>query len=160
MRRIRPAGTAIALAAVIPWLLGAYAVFFDSVQYAGLGIFESYLAFQGGSNLGNVIWFVVWSGTTGIVCWMLVRRFGRSFDARRVALFMLFADAVPSMLPIFPDTAMGFAVSHVRAFADDAVPHSPVAMFLIQSGTLARIFAVILSVVNWGSARKRRVPAS
>ncbi len=149
----------IAFAAAIPWILGAYAVFFVSAQYTGLGLFESYVAFQGGSNLGNVIWFVVWSGTTGMVCWTLVRRIARSFDARKVAPFVLFAYAVPSMLLIFPDTAMGFAVSHVRAFADGAAPHSPIALFLFQSGTVGLIVAVVLSVIHWVSARRKRVPA-
>ncbi|MDQ0031455.1 hypothetical protein [Arthrobacter bambusae] len=54
----------IVLAAVVPWLLGFYAVFFVSAQYTGRGLFESYLAFQGGSHLGNVIWFSVWTGMT------------------------------------------------------------------------------------------------
>lgn len=159
MRGLRSAATALVLAAAIPWILGAYAVFFVSAQYTGSGLFESYMAFQGGSNLGNVIWFVVWSGTTGMVCWTLVLRIARSFDARKVAPFVLFAYAVPSMMLIFPDTAMGFAVSHVRAFADGAAPHSPLALFLFQSGTLGLIVAVVLSVIHRVSSRRKRVPA-
>lgn len=159
MRGLRPAATALVLAAVIPWSLGVYAVFFESAQYTGQGLFDSYVAFQGGSNLGNVIWFVVWSGTTGVVCWTLVRRIARSFDARKAARFVLFAYVVPSMLLIFPDTAMGFAVSHVRAFANGAVPHSPLALFLFQSGTLGLILAVVLSVIHRVSAARKRVHA-
>jgi len=160
MGRIRPAGTAISLAAVIPWLLGVYGVFFVSAQYTGLGLFGSYRAFQSGSNVGNVVSFVVWSGMAGISCWTLVRNIRRTSDARKVAPFMLFAYAVPSMLVLYPDTAMGFAVSHVRAFTDDTVPHSGLVSFLIQSGSLALVAAVILTVANYVSARERRVPAS
>jgi hypothetical protein len=110
MRRIRPAVTAIALAAVIPRLLGVYGVFFVSAQYTGLGLFESYRAFQSGSNVGNVVSLV--------------------------------------------------AVLHVRAFTDDTVPHSGLVTFLIQSGSLAFVATVILTVANYVSAREPRVPAS
>ncbi|WP_441414782.1 hypothetical protein [Arthrobacter sp. 2MCAF14] len=72
---------------------------------------------------------------------------------------MLFAYAVPSVLLIFPDTAMGFAVSHIRAFPDDTVPHSRLAMFLIQSGMLALIVALILFGITYISNRKRRLSA-
>lgn len=146
MRSERPAGTAIALAAVIPWTLGAYAVFIVSAQYTGLGLFESYAAFQGGSTLGNVIWFLTWSGMTGTVCWTLARRIGRSFDARMVAPFILFAYAVPSMLLISP--------GHGHGIRRVACP-----CFCGWCSTVGLIVAVVLSVIHRVSARRKRVPA-
>lgn len=144
--RMRAAVMTIAFAAAIPWILGAYAVFFVSAQYTGLGLFESYVTFQGGSNLGNVIWFVVWSGTTGMVCWALVRRIARSFDARKVAPFVLFAYAVPSMLLIFP--------GHGHGIRRVACP-----CFCGWCSTVGLIVAVVLSVIHRVSARRKRVPA-
>ncbi|MBE4720381.1 hypothetical protein DAD99_20225 [Pseudarthrobacter sp. AB1] len=59
---------ALWLAAAVPWLLGAYSVYIVSAQYTGLGLIESYLAFQDGSNVGNVLWFVLWTGISLAVC--------------------------------------------------------------------------------------------
>lgn len=156
MRRLRVVQTAIFLAAAIPWLLGLYAVFFVSAQYTGLGLVESYLAFQGGSSPGNAISFGAWSGATGTACWLLVRRIGRYSNARIVASSILFAYAAPAALLIFPDAAIGFVVSHVRAFEGENAPYSAVALSLIQSGAVALVLGAMPAVANYLSARKAR----
>ncbi len=156
MRRLRVVKTVIVLAALVPWLLGFYAVFFVSAQYTGLGLSESYLTFQGGSNLGNVIWFGVWTGSTATISWVLVRRIGRFPSARRVAAFTLIAYAVPALLLIFPVTTMGFAVAHVRAFTNEQTPYSTLALFLVQSGTVALALGTILSAADYVLGRKSR----
>ena len=152
--RIRVRKAAIVLACVIPWLLGAHAVFIESAQHTGLGLFESYAAFQAGSNLGHVIWFTLWSGMSATTCSVLMRRTGLSASALRMAVFVLIAYAVPAVLLIFPEAAMGFAVSHVRTFTDETVPYSRLALFLIQSGSAALVLAATLSVARYASAQK------
>ena len=146
VQRILVRKAAIVLSCVIPWISGSYAVFIESAQHTGLGLLESYAAFQAGSNLGNAIWFTLWSGMSATTCWILIRRLVLSPSAPRITVFILIAYAVPAALLIFPETAMGFAVSHVRIFTDEAVPYSRLALFLIQSGAAALAIAAILLI--------------
>lgn len=146
----------IILAAVIPWLLGFYAVFIVTARFTGLGLFESYFAFQSGSNLGNAVWFGAWSIVSGGVCWALVRRLSRRSNARTMFALGLTAYGVPAALLIFPDTAMGFAVSHVRVFSNEPVPYSGLSLLLIQTGAASLVLAAILTVGNCISTQKRR----
>ncbi|MEZ2388345.1 hypothetical protein AB6813_02135 [bacterium RCC_150] len=143
------------MATFIPWLLGVYAVFFISAQYTGLELLDSYLAFQGGSNLGNLIWFSLWSGASSMVCLFLVRRIRTVPNMRCAPHYILLAYAVPAMLLVFPDTSMGFAVSHVREFPDGMAPYSALALLLIESGTVAFAAGIILAVVNYARLHRR-----
>ncbi|MFJ4027136.1 hypothetical protein ACIPWF_08425 [Paenarthrobacter sp. NPDC089989] len=138
-------------ASLIPWVLGCFAVYVTSAQFSGLGIVESYRAFEVGSNIGNALWFVSWTGVSAAVCWLLARK--NDAGAVRSASFVLYCYGTPAALLILPDAAMSFAVSHVRAFTDDTALHSPVVEFLVVSGVGALVCAVALSV--WGGIRKR-----
>ena len=143
-------------ATLIPWALGSFAVFVTSAQFSGLGMVESYLAFEVGSNIGNALWFVSWTGVSAAVCWLLARR--NDTEAVRSASFVLYCYGTPAALLIFPDAAMSFAVSHVRAFTDDTALHSPVVEFLVASGAGALVCAGVISVCS--GIRKRRGPSS
>lgn len=134
-------------AALVPWALGSFAVYVTSAQYSGLGIFESYRAFEPGSNLGNVLWFLLWTGVSAAVCWLLVRKPG-SLGAIQPASRALYCYGTPAALLVFPDAAMGFAVSHVRAFTDDTALHSPVVEFLVISGMGALACASVMTLVS------------
>ncbi|MCP1412497.1 hypothetical protein J3D46_001763 [Paenarthrobacter sp. A20] len=131
---------------LFPWALGSYAVYVTSAQFSGLGIFESYRAFEAGSNLGNALWFLLWTGISAAVCWFLVRRPG-PIGAVQSGCHALYCYGTPAALLVFPDAAMGFAVSHVRAFTDDTVLHSPVVEFLVVSGMGALACAFVMSLV-------------
>lgn len=133
-------------AALIPWALGSFAVYVTSAQYSGLGIFESYGAFEGGSNLGNILWFLVWTGVSAAVCWFLVRKPGAIGVIQPVSR-ALYCYGTPAALLVFPDAAMGFAISHVRAFTDDTALHSPLVEFLVISGVGALACASLMSLV-------------
>lgn len=78
MARHWPAVTALWLAGSFPCALGACAVYIVSAQYTGLGLVESYQGFQVGSNVGNGLWFVLWTGISALTCWLLSRRTSRS----------------------------------------------------------------------------------
>ncbi|MFI2564397.1 hypothetical protein [Paenarthrobacter sp. NPDC018779] len=138
-------------ASLIPWALGCFAVYVTSAQFSGLGIVESYRTFEVGSNIGNALWFVSWTGISAAVCWLLARR--NDPGAVRSTSFVLYCYGTPAALLILPDAAMSFAVSHVRAFTDDTALHSPVVEFLVVSGVGALVCAVALSA--WGGIRKR-----
>lgn len=141
-------------AALFPWALGSFAVYVTSAQYSGLGIFESYQAFESGSHLGNVLWFLIWTGASAAVCRYLVRK-PSAIGAIQLASRALFCYGAPAALLVFPDTAMGFAVSHVRAFTDDTVLHSPVVEFLVISGLGALACAFLMSLVFRVRRRRR-----
>lgn len=143
-------------AALVSWGLGAYAVYVVTAQYTGLGLWESYSAFQGGSNFGNVLWFVIWSGTTCISSWWLARDSKKSLEQKKTVPYVLLAYAVPSLVVLLPDAAMGFAVSHVRAFNDETYPHSEIVEFLTQSGIVALAGALTWQLVV--TVRHRRKP--
>ncbi|MBP2412987.1 hypothetical protein JOF48_001786 [Arthrobacter stackebrandtii] len=134
----------------IPLAVGSYEVFVVTAQYTGLGFVESYRAFQGGSHLGNVISAVTWYGAGVLTCLWLLRGTARSGTLSwwRVAGMLLLAYGIPSLLVIYPDATMGFAVSHVRAFAADAAPHSQVLTALAGSGLLATAASLPLFAVD------------
>lgn len=90
---------------LLPWALGSFAVYVTSAQYSGLGIFESYRAFEAGSNLGNALWFLLWTGISAAVCWFLVRKPG-PVGAIQSASHALYCYGTPSALLVFPDAAM------------------------------------------------------
>lgn len=102
---------ALWFAGSVPWALGAYAVYIESPQYTGLGLVESYQGFQAGSHVGNVLWFVLWTGTSALFCWFLCRRTRKNRALPTIIAPVLFCYAVPALLVFLPDAVMGFAVS-------------------------------------------------
>ncbi|WIV29203.1 MULTISPECIES: hypothetical protein [unclassified Paenarthrobacter] len=146
MARHWPAVAALWLAGAVPWALGAYAVYIESPQYTGLGLVESYQGFQVGSNVGNVLWFVLWTGLSALFCWFLSRRTSRPTTLPKMIAFVLFCYTVPALLVFLPEAAMGFAVSHVRAFTDATAPHSSVVDALLLSGGAALLAALAISL--------------
>lgn len=146
MARHWQAVVALWLAGAVPWALGAYAVYFESAQYTGLGLVESYQGFQVGSNVGNVLWFVLWTGLSALSCWFLSRRTSRPTTLPKMIASVLFCYTVPALLVFLPDAAMGFAVSHVRAFTDATAPHSSVVDALLLSGGAALLAALAISL--------------
>jgi hypothetical protein len=98
---------ALWLAGAAPWTLGAYAVYIVSAQYTGLGLVESYQGFQVGSNVGNVLWFVLWTGISALTCWFLSRRTSRPTTLPKMIASVLLCYAVPALLVFLPDAAMG-----------------------------------------------------
>lgn len=60
------------------------------------------------------------------------------------------------MLVFLPDVAMGFAVSHVRAFTDATAPHSVVVDALVLSGGTALLYALVVSFGESMYRRQRR----
>ncbi len=156
MKQAHASRAAIA-AAALPLVLGTYAVFVVSAQYAGLGLVGSYRAFQGGSNVGNVVSFVVWWGLSALTCLVLVHLVRRRepLNFAKAAALVLAAYGVPAVLSLLPDTAMGFAVSHVRAFTDETVLHSGIATFLVVSGAASLAAAAVLFGVGMFQASRR-----
>ena len=98
MERHWPAAATWWFAGAVPWALGAYAVYIASAQYTGLGLVESYQGFQVGSNVGNVLWFVLWIGISAFTCWFLSVRTGRPSTLSKVTASVLLCDAVPALL--------------------------------------------------------------
>ncbi len=157
MSRRWPAVAALWLTGAVPWALGAHAVYIVSAQYTGLGLGESYQGFQVGSNVGNVLWFVLWTGISALTCWFLSRRIsGPATLLSRIASVLL-CYAVPALLVFLPDAAMGFAVSHVRAFTDATAPHSSVVDALVLSGGIALLCALVVSFADSMFRRQRRM---
>jgi hypothetical protein len=142
-------------AALLSWALGGYAVYVTSAQFSGRGVAESYAAFEAGSNLGNVLWFLLWTGASAVACWILVRKAGPG--AVRAVSYTLYGYGTPATLLVFPDAAMSFAVSHVRASTDSTAPHSSVVEVLVISGGVAVVCAALLSLAI--SIRERHRPA-
>ncbi|UKA52170.1 hypothetical protein LFT48_21670 (plasmid) [Arthrobacter sp. FW305-123] len=142
MARRWPAVAALWVAGAVPWALGFYAVYIVSAQYTGLGLVESYQGFQAGSNVGNVLWFVLWTGASALTCWFLSARASRRATLPKMIASVLLCYAVPAVLVFLPDAAMGFAVSHVRAFTDATAPHSSVVDALFLSGVIAFLCAL------------------
>ncbi|UWX95799.1 hypothetical protein N2K95_08790 [Arthrobacter zhaoxinii] len=132
------------LAAGVPWIFGLYLVYVVSAQYTGLGLLDSYAAFQGGSHLGNTVWLVLWTGITFISCWFLAIKAGSARGRSKAISFILYAYSIPAVLLFMPDAAMGFAVSHVRAFTDGSAPHSVMVDLLVLSGVGAALLALVL----------------
>ena len=132
------------LAAGVPWIFGFYLVYVVSVQYTGLGLLDSYAALQGGSHLGNAVWFVLWTGISVISCWFLAIKAGSTRERVKAISLTLYAYSIPAVLLSMPDAAMGFAVSHVRAFTDGSAPHSAMVDFLVLSGIAAALLALVL----------------
>lgn len=152
----KPIATLLVVASAIPIFAGAYAVLVTSAQYTGLGLVSSYGSFQAGSILGIVISILVWSCATIVCCWSLIRRVagGNRITALSVSAGALSAYAVPAVFVLYPDTAMGFAVSHVKAFTDETVPHSDIVDLLFRSGLVAAALAAAFAVGSLVHARK------
>jgi hypothetical protein len=71
---------------------------------------------------------------------------------------VLFCYTVPALLVFLPDAAMGFAVSHVRAFTDATASHSSVvdALFLSGGAALLAALAISLGEAMYRSQRRTR----
>ena len=70
----------------------------------------------------------------------------------------LYAYSIPAVLLFMPDAAMGFAVSHVRAFTDGSAPHSVMVDFLVLSGVAAALLALVLPHVVKLKGRRQPTP--
>ncbi|RAX43990.1 hypothetical protein DQ354_17795 [Arthrobacter sp. AQ5-06] len=103
------------------------------------------------------MWFVLWTCISLAVCWYLTRRASGSLEAERTIASVLYCYAIPAVLLFLPDAAMGFAVSHVRAFTDEMAPHSTVVDFLVLSGGVALACALLLSLTGALRRRHRRI---
>lgn len=143
----------VAGATLVPWALGGWAVFITTAQYTGLGLFESYTAFQGGSNVGNGLWFALWTAASVLVCGILFRSITADVGVIQLSYCTMYCYGTPATLLLLPDAAMSFSVSHVRAFTDSTALHSPVVEFLVISGSAALVFAAVLSLLT--GLRKR-----
>jgi hypothetical protein len=73
---------------------------------------------------------------TAMSSWWLSRKISTS-DRGKVVPFVLISHAIPSLVVLLPDAAMGFAVAHVRASTDENAPHSEIVKFLAQTGSFA-----------------------
>ena len=63
-------------AAGVSWLIGFVSIFLIAPTNSGMGIVDSYVLFQVGSNFGNVLALVFWSCTALLAGWLLSRRAG------------------------------------------------------------------------------------
>ncbi|MFQ4149802.1 hypothetical protein AAGW05_14095, partial [Arthrobacter sp. LAPM80] len=109
----KPIAILLIVASAIPLISGAYAVLVTSAEYTGLDLVNSYESFQAGSILGIVISIFVWACATIVCCWALIRKVAsrNRTSVLSVSAGVLSAYAVPAVLVLYPDTAMGFAVS-------------------------------------------------
>ncbi|MDQ4502944.1 hypothetical protein RBS12_11555 [Sinomonas sp. ASV322] len=127
-------------------MLGVYGAFVVTAQYSGLGLVESYLSFQDGSNIGNATALLFLTGITAGACSVLIRHLKRHYRRLKATYSLLFAFAAPSVAVFYPDAVVGAAVEHIK----DNSRHSDLLMVLIVSGGLALLVATFLLAIDLG----------
>ncbi len=132
-------------AAVVSWLIGFVSIFLIAPTNSGMGIVDSYVLFQVGSNFGNVLALVFWSCTVLLAGWLLPRRAGPAW------IHAFLAYGVPAVFSLFPAVVVSNAVAHVVAVDDTFVYRDWLAGPLVISGLVAITIAIVGSL--WARSR-------
>lgn len=94
-------------AAGVAWLIGFVSNFLIAPTNSGMGLGDSYASFQSGSNLGNVLALVLFSGAALLTGRLSSRRSGP------ISVRALVAYGVPAVFSLYPSAVVSNAVAHV-----------------------------------------------
>lgn len=132
-------------AAGMAWLIGFVSNFLIAPINSGMGLGDSYASFQSGSNFGNVLALVLFSGAALLSGGVSSRWSGP------ISVRALVAYGVPAVFSLYPAAVVSNAVAHVVAVEDGFEYHDWLARPLLMSGFVALAAALISGM--W--ARKR-----
>ena len=145
-----PFGTILRMVLVsggVPWLIGFVSIFLIAPTNTGVGTWASYALFQTGSNFGNILALVLWSGAALTSGWLCLR------SSARISVRALCLYGVTAVLSLYPAAVVSNAVSHVVAIEDTVVYRDGVAGPLTFSGLVALAAALGLAILT-----RRREP--
>lgn len=125
----------------ISWVIGFASIFLVAPTNSGVGVMEAYALFQPGSNFGNALAFLCWSGAALITGWLQSRRPGR------ILIRMAIAFGVPAVFSLFPAAVVSNAIAHAVAVEDGFVYHDWLAGPLVVSGVVALSIAFISGLI-------------
>ena len=132
-------------AAGVAWLIGFVSNFLIAPTNSGMGLWESYASFHSGSNFGNALALVLFSGAA-LLSVGLPSRWSGPISVRAFVAY-----GVPAVFSLYPSAVVSNAVAHVVAVEDGFEYHDWLARPLLVSGFVALAAALISGM--W--ARKR-----
>ncbi|MFP3463526.1 hypothetical protein R5O87_22030 [Arthrobacter globiformis] len=124
-------------AVAVAWLIGFISNFMVAPTNTGMGVVDSYASFQTGSNFGNGLALVIWSGVTLLSVWLAQR-----WAAPKWAT-IFGAYGLTAIVSLYPSAVISNAVAHVVALEDSSVYHDWLAWPLVLSGLVAVIVALV-----------------
>lgn len=133
-------------AVCIAWIVGVISNFLVAPTNTRMNLADSYSAFQTGSNVGNVVALLLWSGAsfwTGLYF---------SWSQGPVTARVLAAFGMTAVLSLYPASVVSAAVGHVVPIEDDFVYQDWLARPLLAVGVAALAAAAVILIVH---ARRR-----
>ncbi|GAA1496187.1 hypothetical protein [Paeniglutamicibacter kerguelensis] len=115
------------------WLAGFVSVYLVAPVGTGLNVWQSYAAFQAGSNAGNALALAIYA-VWGAGVLFVVR--GSRLSA---VTSVLGAHGLIGIGVFYPAAVMGFGIAHVVGYEDDVPSHGGMAMGLVVSGGIALV---------------------
>ncbi len=122
----------------LTWLAGFVSVYLVAPLNTGLDLWQSYAAFQAGSNAGNALALVVYAAW-GAGVLFVVRGSILSAPTSVLAAHGLIGVGV-----FYPAAVMAFGVAHLTGYGDDSEYRDGIAMPLVLSGGYA-----LLALLAW-----------